>query len=240
MDEEELRKEVERIAEEEAENIKRPVNREYEQKKTNSPLIMIGGLLLVLLIILMVIPYHWVKSDPPPKNVPGMEVLPKNLEAMTEQVHNLPYEQRANYKKMMFTDNAAIRILASRIITQSCEGGEKICQAKALFQWVRDNFQYISDPRNGYLENPFETMQMGGADCDGTSILLANLLGSVGFPIRFVFIPNHVYVQVLINKAPGKYKETDGWINADATCSSCEFGEIPYSTGNRNREYLYV
>jgi transglutaminase-like putative cysteine protease len=81
---------------------------------------------------------------------------------------------------------------------------------------------------------------MGGADCDGLSILLANLEMAIGVPTRFAFIPGHSYVQVKIDAAPKKYKEADGWISLDPTCRHCDFGEVPYSTMNKNKEYLYT
>jgi transglutaminase-like putative cysteine protease len=188
----------------------------------------------------MAVPYYGIKIDPVPKNIPLVgEVTPYHVDQLLNETPTLTSTTRADMLKLVISDHQAIRNMAVRIATASCRESD-ICYAKAIFYFVRDNFQYVGDPPNDYLESPFETIYTGGADCDGMAILLANLESAVGIPTRFAFIPNHVYVQVKIDDAPKKYKEEDGWISLDPTCSDCEFGEIPYSTLNKRKEYLYT
>jgi len=66
-----------------------------------------------------------------------------------------------------------------------------------------------------------------GDDCDGHAVLLANLLQAVGLNTRFVFVPNHVLLQVWLPDAAKRYKVSDDWIYLDPTCQSCSFGELP-------------
>jgi hypothetical protein len=211
----------------------------HEEKKRN-PFLYILVVALALLIILMVIPYESIRLDPEPKDIPALaDVAPANLAELRNISGPVKSEVRANYARMMFPENQEMRNMASKIATTSCDG-HPVCYAKAMLQFVQKDLEYVSDPPNGYLENPFETLYQGGAYCDGLSVLLANLLSAVGLPVRFVFIPNHVFVQVKIDEAPRTYKESDGWISLDPACSYCALGELSYSTRNQVKEFLYV
>jgi hypothetical protein len=242
MKEEDLIKEAERALKElEAKR----AHRGHEKIKKSiitrrNPFSYLLVLVLLLLIIMMAVPYYGVKIDPVPKNIPTpSEVMPYGIKELANQTPGLSAGSRANMLRMLEPDHQAIRNMAARIATTSCRESD-VCYAKALFYFVRDNFQYVSDPPNNYLESPFETLYSGGADCDGLAIMLANLELAVGIPTRFAFIPGHVYVQVKIDDAPKKYKEDDGWISMDPTCDSCEFGEVPYTTLNKKKEFLYT
>jgi hypothetical protein len=205
-----------------------------------NPLNYVLALVLLLLIIMMVVPYYGVKLDPTPKNIPMLsDAMPHSIVQLANETPGIPAGSRADIKMLIVPDHQAIRNMAARIATSSCRESE-VCYAKALFYFVRDNIQYVGDPPNNYLESPFETLYSGGADCDGMAILLTNLESAVGIPTRLAFIPNHVYVQVKIDSAPKKYKEKDGWISLDPTCNNCEFGEVPYTTLNKKKEYMYT
>ncbi len=211
----------------------------YDEDEKKNPFSYLLALILILLIIMVLVPYYGIKLDPMPKNIPTLEaVMPNDIDQLAASVDSIPSAERSNLRNLMMQTHEGIRKTAKRIITSSCEENE-LCYAKALFYFVRDNLYYIGDPPNEFYENPFETMQTKGADCDGLAILLANLESSVGIPTRFAFIPGHVYIQVKVDSAPKKYKEADDWISLDPSCSDCEFGEVPYSTENRRKEYFY-
>ena len=97
----------------------------------------------------------------------------------------------------------------------------------------------MNDPvSREYLASTTETLNTGSGDCDDYSITLSNLLQSIGIPTRFVFVPGHVYVQAKLPDAMNKYKQEDSWVNLDATCSNCEFGNIPSTSVSANKRYL--
>ncbi len=195
--------------------------------------------ILIVLVVMMAVPYYSIKLDPTPKSIPSLpEVIPSDVDKLAKDMPGSADSARQNYRKMLVPENSAIRNLAVRVSTSSCRESQ-ICYSKALFYFVRDNIQYVADPPDGYLESPFETLLSDGADCEGMAILLANLQMAVGVPVRFAFIPNHVFIQVKIDDALRKYKEEDGWISLDATCNDCEFGELPYSTMNKLKEFMY-
>lgn len=242
MDEEELIKEAEKALEELE---KKETHRKHELmgegvKRKVNPFTIILVIVLLLLIIMMIVPYYGIKLDPEPKGIPDLSaVMPYRVDGLSEEFSGMPAGSRADMVRLLMPEHQSIRNMAARIATSSCREST-VCYSKALFYFVRDNFYYVGDPPDNYLESPFETMHSRGADCDGLAILLANLQMAVGIPTRFAFIPDHVYVQVRIEDAPNKYKEGDGWISLDPTCRDCVFGEVPYSTLNKRKEYLYT
>jgi transglutaminase-like putative cysteine protease len=179
--------------------------------------------ILALLLILMIVPIYSVKLNPEPKNIPSLAEL--NIPSYIP-VNKTPISDKNEYLNLLNPNEPAIKQIASKIASASC-GSNQICQSKALYYFVRDNINYVSDPRMEYVEEPLETLNSGGADCDGMAVLLANLEQAIGIPTRFVFIPNHVYIQIYLEEAPKKYKQKDSWINLDPTCYNCEFSEIP-------------
>ena len=71
--------------------------------------------------------------------------------------------------------------------------------ANAIFVWVRDYIAYINDPVGEYFQPPVKTMEISAGDCDDQSILLAAMLGSIGFEPILVILPEHVYVELQID-----------------------------------------
>ncbi|MBN1544125.1 transglutaminase domain-containing protein [Candidatus Woesearchaeota archaeon] len=242
MEEDELIKEAEQALRELEKRHAHPDTgkiRKRDNGKPN-PFSYLLVLILLLLIIMMVVPYYGIKIDPAPDDVPAIaEVMPYGIVLLVNETPGIPGGSRADFLKLIMPSHQDVRNMAARIATASCRESD-ICYAKAIFYFVRDNIHYVGDPPNNYLESPFETIYSRGADCDGLAILLANLEMAVGIPVRFAFIPDHVYVQIKLDDAPKKYKEEDGWISLDPTCKDCEFGELPYSTLNKRKEFLYT
>ncbi len=211
------------------------LNEELEEERGKSPLVYILALFMILLLLLWIIPYYSIKLDPEPKNIPSKEdILPEKIEFVERKDTIFTMSQ---FIELIEPNDSLIKQTASKVASQSC-GSEKICQAKAIFYFVRDNFNYVSDPRTEYIESAREVLATGGADCDGMAVLLANLQEAIGVETRFVFIPGHVYVQIKLEDALKKYKTQDGWINLDASCNYCGFGEIPYQNVKSIKTYI--
>lgn len=201
-----------------------------------SPFGLILGLFLVLLIILLIVPYYGVKLDPNPTNIPNLSDVTFLLG--NETGTKLESRNIDDYKVLVSPNNPKVKLIADRIATQSC-GSSRICNAKAMFYFVRDNFDYVSDPRkHEYVKDAVLSLQSEGGDCDDASVLLATLLEAVGIKTRFVFIPGHVYVEAFMPNALNKYRNEEGWVTLDATCRNCKFGDIPYSTSKSQKIYI--
>lgn len=123
---------------------------------------------------------------------------------------------------------AFIRGLAIKITNDAgCDTKEFRCEAKSLFDWVRDRVKWIRDTRGiETLQYPHRTLAYGAGDCDDLSILLGTLATSIGIPTMFRAIAanpgrkdqySHVYVMM-------DPVGNDRWIAADPTVKSAAFG----------------
>jgi transglutaminase-like putative cysteine protease len=197
------------------------IEREIQSEETNEPswnfFKLILGVFLVTILVLWAFPYTGLKHNPEPGPVPFLEPDP-NLNFTSERMETLMdiYDLRVS---------PTTRRAAITITSESCSNSD-ICYAKALFYYVRDRVQYLSDPPYEYIQSPEETL-LGAGDCEDQAILLIMLMKSIGIRTRMAIIPGHAYVEIYLPEAPNRYKDDNGWIVLDPTCRSCEFGEIP-------------
>lgn len=121
-----------------------------------------------------------------------------------------------------------VRTLAAQL-TRKCAAKDYLCYAQQIFEYCRDQIQYVFDP-NGVelIEAPHKIIESGVADCDSIVVLLAAMLESVGFPCEFVTIKadsnrpqsySHVYLRCRVPKS--------GWVKMDATMHDKPFGWGP-------------
>ena len=196
------------------------------------PIRYIIMLFLILLMILWIFPAYAVKLDPEPSRIPLIgEVLPDGF-----LVINTNFDDFASFVR---PTDPMIKQIATKIATLSCDGN-KVCHAKAVYYFVRDNIEYVADPVNfEYVEDPTEVLSSEGGDCESGTLLMASLLEAIGVDAELVFIPNHAFLRIRLDKALKRYKVGD-WIYLDWTCSSCRFGEVPLSDKNKHMSYLDV
>lgn len=109
-------------------------------------------------------------------------------------------------------------------------------EIRAVFDYVKRVVRYTRDVAGvEYVKTPFrqlteiEERGLTYGDCDDASLLLATLLASAGYKVRFSIIRtptnpvpayNHIYVEVM---HPVKHK----WISLDATMKNKPFGWLP-------------
>ncbi|MFW6450128.1 MAG: transglutaminase-like domain-containing protein [Nanoarchaeota archaeon] len=209
--------------------IRREALSENEKPKGTNPLIYIVGGFMVLIMVMMIVPHYSIKPDTEPVNIPSLEEVRPN----TTQNYSRP--QLKDIRLYVTSDNPTIKRMATKIATTSCKG-EKICQSKAIYYFVRDNFEYVGE-QDEYIQTPMEMLYTGGGDCDDFAVLLASMQNAIGIPVRFVRVPNHIYISIYIEEAPSKYKK-DRWIPLDAACRNCEYAQIPLKYKEAEKEYL--
>ncbi|MFH1409330.1 MAG: transglutaminase-like domain-containing protein [Nanoarchaeota archaeon] len=193
-----------------------------EQEPHKSPIWYVIGPLLILLVLIFLIPDFAFDVKEQPKDIPSLEeVRPQSLFDMDITEARASAGQLGSLE---MADDQMIKIIADTVAAKSCQG-DKTCQAKSLYLFVRDNIDYISDPSREYIKSPHETLLTGGGDCDDMAVLLWNLEEAIGVQARYGTSPNHLFVEISLPEAPEKYKK-DGWIALDATCKSCTFGEV--------------
>lgn len=93
-------------------------------------------------------------------------------------------------KKLIFDDES----LKSIILTYHAYE-----VAEAIYNWVRDNISYISEPGD-WFKPALHTLIVGGGDCDCLAILLCSLWRSIGFRTYLGFLPRHVFPGVILPK----------------------------------------
>ena len=191
------------------------------------PIKYILGMFLILMLVLWLVPYYSVKLDPSPNVIPKLEdVVPQDVVVNESHATEISIN-------MVNGRDPVVKEVADKIVVRACKKEGKICHAKALFYFVRDNFEYISDPTAyEYVKTAKESLVNGGGDCDDSSVLLASLLDAIGVRIRFVFVPNHVYVQAYLPETLKRYKVDGDMVNLDPACKSCDFGEVSWKTFN--------
>ncbi|MBC8500987.1 MAG: transglutaminase domain-containing protein [Nanoarchaeota archaeon] len=209
-----------------------------DEEKKKSPLIYIIAVFLVLLLVLMIFPHYGVKLDPQPEKIPTFEevfLFEKNLSTETATL-----KTREDFLNFIIPENPVIKTTANRIASIACNG-EKVCHAKAIYYFVRDNFDYIRDPVNfEYVEMPQDFMISGGGDCESGTLLMANLMEAVGINSQLVFVPGHAFLRIKLPEALSKYKRDFSWVYLDWTCKNCEFGEIPRTSIDAYMTFLDV
>ncbi|MCL0056207.1 hypothetical protein M1N81_01335 [Dehalococcoidia bacterium] len=98
--------------------------------------------------------------------------------------------------------------------------------AEAIFLWVRDNIEYINDPPGEHFQPAVATLEVSAGDCDDQAILLAAMLGSIGFEPIFVILPEHVYIEL--------QQSTGEQVPMDPIAKNAVFGQLPKGM----RDYL--
>lgn len=204
--------------------IKNHEQTEEEQEKPalldKKPIKIIVAVFLLLMVSLWTYSFYGVKLDPAPSRIPEIdEVLPYKF--VSTEKPNITF-----YEELVKPGDPFIKQTADSIAVYSCSGNQ-ICYAKAIYYFIRDKYQYISDPVDQeYVEDPKEFLSIGGGDCESGSIALANLLQAVGIYTEFVYAPRHVFIKARLPEAASRYRIKD-YVYLDWTCKSCRFGEIP-------------
>lgn len=208
-----------------------------EEKWYKGPIKIIIGLFLLFIVVLMSVPFYWVKYDPNPSYVPSVdEVFLYNMSATNE---TFVLTSNADFAHIIKPHSPIIKNTANKIVTLACIDSNKVCHAKAIYYFVRDNFHYISDPVNfEYVERTEDFMLSGGGDCESGTLAMANLMQSVGIKTELVLIPGHAFLRIKLPSAISAYKQKNDWIYLDWTCKDCDFGKIPYQDVGRKETYV--
>lgn len=73
----------------------------------------------------------------------------------------------------------------------------QICRQLSLIKYVKDNYNYVSDPSGfDYFATPTESIALMAGDCDDYSILMASVIKAIGGDVRIIWAPKHVYPEL--------------------------------------------
>ncbi|NIA04123.1 MAG: hypothetical protein GWP09_02115 [Nitrospiraceae bacterium] len=214
------------------------------------------AIIIIVSILVYILPTYNFHFPENPRNIPTIhdKFISEIRVALMKQLSQLDakgginksYKVNRSYSNLQTlvryktTEYSAIKQIAAYVATKSCPHYDKLCYAKALFYFVRDNFRYINDPYDkDYFATPIETIVTDAGDCDDFSSLLANMLYEVGIDSRYVLIPRHIFVEAYFPDSPKFYQlRKDGYIALDPTCQFCKFGSIP--VGNVDDNFIYL
>ena len=122
----------------------------------------------------------------------------------------------------------------ARQVTRGCAGRDAMCELRAIYQFVVENVRYTGDVSNvDTFSAPLRTLQMGGEDCDGHSLINAALAMANGFRAKVRITSNrgvtwdHIYCMVGMPKG-----RSDRWVALDTTLARgrkdfSRFGQEP-------------
>jgi transglutaminase-like putative cysteine protease len=86
-------------------------------------------------------------------------------------------------------------------VARSYPGAYNIYQVCALFDMVKENIKYVSDPRGNDVWEPANiTLKIGAGDCEDQAILLSSMLEAVGGTTRIYVTDDHAFAAVYIGK----------------------------------------
>ena len=192
-----------------------------EQDKKDKPIKFIISLFILFIFIISFIPYYALKLDPNPNlNVIHSIDIGNQISNTSDHIESM--------SKVTGTINiGSYKVIANKIATESCSESN-VCYAKAMFYFVRDNIQYVSDPEKQYVQSPSETLISGGGDCEDKSILLAVLLEAIGMDADVGLTQNHAFVRVQVPSALWRYKSDEDYVYLDPS-GTIKFGEVSFS-----------
>lgn len=224
------------------------IDKIVEEKKSVIPKYIrwLLSIFIILLLLGWLIPSYYIKANPYPVYAPSLdEVFSFNVNESDIRNKYTDFNQRSQFIGLINDGIFEVKMVADRISSLACNYGDnyQLCQAKAIYFFVRDELEYVQDPVGfNYIKSPLESLYSRGGDCDDAAVLLASLLGAIGIRTRLVFVPRHVYVEAYMPDAPLWYKSYRGqhWITLDATCKNCKFGENTLSNIKFDKQYLDV
>ena len=115
---------------------------------------------------------------------------------------------------------ANLRKIVGEILAQTpCRQKDYKCYLKHILEWVRANIKYVRDPEGlDTFQTAQRTLELGIADCDDFTILIASMLIVIGIPVLLKIVStdgitySHIYP--LAGLPP---QEPTEWIAMDAT-----------------------
>jgi len=107
-----------------------------------------------------------------------------------------PYEIRLAkpYIEKIAVDDDELKELASAIVEDYYEKEGKV---NAIYRYIVEGFTYVADPEHTEsIQSPFETLDLGGGDCEDLAILACSLLENTGIKTYLVLTEDHAYALV--------------------------------------------
>lgn len=187
----------------------------------------------------------------PWERLPGLPKLPQHggPTARVTSVRNI--DQRVHYVKQQIIKgrrDPRIRELAVRLVSKKCGGSwcipERDYQGelRAIFNYTRQNVRYVRDPVDrDTFQHPRRTLEWGGEDCDGATIVVGSLVQAIGYPYKCRVIQtvygndyDHIYGMAGV---PPTSPNPKIWLPMDASVDKPAFWEAPRHLVKRVKDF---
>jgi len=135
------------------------------------------------------------------------------------------------------TRDVAVGKRKFRVKGANCPARDGLCEAESVYSWTKNNIRYTGDVApvkmpSGEVEGvdlfqaPWRTVEFGGEDCDGHTVVTTTLLALNGIPAKFrITAPTkqsdwaHIYGMAGLPKTQPKR-----WVALDTTLPGNMFG----------------
>jgi transglutaminase-like putative cysteine protease len=119
-------------------------------------------------------------------------------EKVTQKYRYNPAYYFKKINRLVESAEPAVRGKAAEV-ARSYPGAYNIYQVCALFDMVKEDIEYVSDPRGNDIWEPANvTLRIGAGDCEDQAILLSSMLEAVGGTTRVYLTDNHAFAAVYI------------------------------------------
>lgn len=125
-----------------------------------------------------------------------------DLKQMPEK-HNPKYRYNPDYyfktiNRLVEPSKPDVRARAAET-ARSYPGAYNIYQVCALFDMVKEEVEYVSDPRGNDIWEPANvTLRIGAGDCEDQAILLSSMIEAIGGTTRVYLTDNHAFAAVYL------------------------------------------
>ncbi|AKB61099.1 transglutaminase-like domain-containing protein [Methanosarcina mazei] len=125
-----------------------------------------------------------------------------DLKTMPEK-HNPKYRYNPDYyfktiNGLVESSEPSVRTRAAET-ARSYPGAYNMYQVCALFDMVKEEVEYVSDPRGNDIWEPANvTLRIGAGDCEDQAILLSSMVEAIGGTTRIYLTDNHAFTAVYL------------------------------------------
>jgi transglutaminase-like putative cysteine protease len=141
------------------------------------------------------------------------DLKPMSQKLNPEYRHN-PARYFKTINRLVEPAEPSVRYRAAEV-ARTYPGTYNIYQVCALFDTVKENVQYVSDPRGNDVWEPANvTLKIGAGDCEDQAILLSSILEAIGGTTRVYLTDTHAFAAVYIGNGT---TATDAAVNGIRT-----------------------
>jgi len=170
----------------------------------------------------------WHEYDPYFMNGYTVDLKPMPEKSTPKYIYNPAYYFK-KINRLVESAEPSVRNKAAEV-ARSYPGAYNIYQVCALFDMVKEEIEYVNDPRGNDIWEPANvTLKIGAGDCEDQAILLSSMIEAVGGTTRVYLTDTHAFAAVFIGNGTASTNTAVKGIrayygNVDANYLTDEYG----------------